>query len=126
MTTSPLTRSGTNTASAPPPWSGPCGLTLPPSSLFSLHPGWCAFLLLTSLSPSLQPRSCQHIPCLLWWSHSPAAALFELCDARVYVQCALTPLHSTPSGTTGSRGLYSSTVHRPLLLGPKGPRPWQY
>src|SRR5260221_4663926 len=32
MITSPLTRTATSTVSALPPWSGPCRLTLPPSS----------------------------------------------------------------------------------------------
>ena len=30
-----------------------------------------------------------------------------------------------PSGPPSSRGLYGSSVHRPLLLGPKGLRPWR-
>src|SRR5260370_27635378 len=39
--------------------------------------------------------------------------------------CVLPPLPSPPSGPPSSRGLYSSSSHRPLLLGPKGLRPWR-
>src|SRR5258708_37099324 len=72
-----------------------------------------------------RPRSCLYIPGLPRGSHSPAAAWFGVCTTRVYVLCVLPPPPLPPSGPPSCRGLYSSSAHRPLLLGPKGPRPWQ-
>src|SRR5258708_9522008 len=72
-----------------------------------------------------RPRSCLYIPGLPRGSHSPAAAWFGVCTARVYVLCVLPPPPLPPSGPPNSRGLYSSSAHRPLLLGPKGFRPWR-